>query len=152
VTCTDNHWANECTTFQYIDDILLPYVKQKRKELECPDNQPCLVVFDSFKAQCTATMLSILEENDIFVALVPTNCNDRLQPLDVSVKKLVKEFLRGRFHEWYAREVSKLLQSSEEVKLVDLHLGRVKPLAATWLIQLMDYLKIHPEIAVNGFC
>ena len=45
VTCTDNHWANEYTTLQYIDDILLPYVKQKRKELGCPDDQSCLVIF-----------------------------------------------------------------------------------------------------------
>ena len=26
VTCTQNHWANEVTTLQYIDEILLPYV------------------------------------------------------------------------------------------------------------------------------
>ena len=117
-----------------------------------PDDQPCLVIFDRFKAQCTATVLGVLEENDILVALVPANCTDRLQPLDVSVNKSVKEFLHRHFHEWYAGEVSKQLQkSSEEVKLVDLHLGRVKPLAVTWIIQLMDYLKMHPEIAVNGF-
>jgi len=84
VTCTDN---NEYTTLQYIDDILLPYVKQKRKELERPDDQPCLVVIDRFKAQCTATVLCILE--DIFVALIPANCTDRLQPLDVSINKSV---------------------------------------------------------------
>ena len=152
MTCTDNHWANEYTTLQYIDDILLPYVKQKRKELGCSNDQPRLVIFDRFKAQCTATVLGVLEENNVLVALVPANCTDRLQPLDVSVNKSVKEFLHGRFHEWYASEVSKQLQSSKEVKLVDLHLSRVKPLAATWLIQLMDYLKMNPEIAVNGFC
>ena len=27
VTFTENHWANELTTLQYIDEILLPYVK-----------------------------------------------------------------------------------------------------------------------------
>ena len=77
--------------------------------------------FDIFKAQCTATVLSILEENNIPVALVPANCTDRLQPLDMSVNKSVKEFLHGQFHEWYASKVSKQLQSSEEVKLVNLH-------------------------------
>ena len=120
-------------------------------ELGCPDDQACLVIFDRFKAQCTATVLGVLEENNILVSLVPANFTDRLQPLHMSFNKSVKEFLRGRFHEWYAAEVSQQLQSGEEVKLVDLHLTRVKPLAATWLIQLMDYLKMHPEIAVNGF-
>ena len=151
VTCTDNHWANEYTTLQYLDEILLPYIKQKRKELGCPDDQACLVIFDRFKAQCTATVLGVLEKNNILVSLVPANCTDRLQPLDVSVNKSVKEFLRRQFHEWYPGEVSQQLQSGEEVKLVDLRLSRVKPLAATWLIRLMDYLIMHPEIAVNGF-
>ena len=151
VTFTDNHWANEYTTLQYLDEILLPYVKRKRKELGHPDDQTCLVIFDRFKAQCTATVLGVLEENNILVSLVPANCTDRLQPLDVSVNKSVKEFLRGQFHEWYAGEVSEQLRSGKEVKLVDFHLTRVKPLAATWLIRLMDYLKMHPEIAVNGF-
>jgi len=84
----------------------------------------------SYCAWCAGKMIS----------LIPANCTDKFQPLDVSINK---EFLHGWFHEWYASEVSKqLLQSSEEVKLVDL---RDKPLAATWIIQLMDYLKIHPE-------
>jgi len=30
--------ANELTTLQYIDEILLPYVKQKRQDLQLPDN------------------------------------------------------------------------------------------------------------------
>ena len=50
VICIDNHWANEYAMLQYIDDILLSYVKQKRKELEHPDDQLCLVVFDSYCA------------------------------------------------------------------------------------------------------
>jgi len=96
VTCTDNHWANEYTA---LDDILLPYVKQKKKELGCPDDQLCLVIFDRFKAQCIATVLDILEENNILVGLVPVNRTDKLQPLDVNVHKSVKEFLLGQFHE-----------------------------------------------------
>ena len=104
-----------------------------------------------FKAQCTTTVLEALEENHILVALVPANCTDRLQPLDVSVNKSVKKFLRDQFHNWYASEVSKQLQRKENVKLVDFSLVRVKPLAATWLIKLMDYLKQHPEMQRMDF-
>ena len=104
ITCTENHWANEVTTLKYIDEILFPYVRQKRKELGLPGEQTCLVIFDRFKAQCTTTVLEALEENHILVALVPANCTDRLQPLDVSVNKSVEEFLRDQFHHWYASE------------------------------------------------
>ena len=138
------------TTLKYMDEILFPYVRQKKKELKLPAKQTCLVIFDRFKAQCTATVLEALEENHILVVLVPANCTDRLQPLDASVNKTVKEFLRGQFHHWYASEVSKQLQKPG-FELVDLRLVQVKPLAATWLIKLMDYLKQHPEVAKNGF-
>ena len=94
-----------------MDEILFPYVRQKKKELKLPAEQTCLVIFDRFKAQCTATVLEALGENHILVVLVPANCADRLQPLDASVNKTVKEFLRGQFHHWYASEVSKQLQS-----------------------------------------
>jgi len=51
VTCTENHWANEKTTIGYIYKILLPYVKQKkREELNFHSDHPALVVFDRFKA------------------------------------------------------------------------------------------------------
>ena len=56
-------------------------------ELGSLDDQACLVIFDRFKAQCTATVLGVLEEYNILVSLVPANCTDRLQPLDVSVNK-----------------------------------------------------------------
>ena len=63
------------------------------------------MIFDQFKAQCTPTVLEVLKDNDILIALVPANCTDRLQPLDVSVNNSVKEFLWGQFHNWYAGEV-----------------------------------------------
>ena len=67
--------------------------------------------------------------------------------------KSVEEFLRGQFHHWYTSEVSKQLQNKDgtDVELVDLSLVCVEPLAAMWLIKLMDYLKQNPEIAKNGF-
>ena len=89
ITCTKNHWANEVTTLQYIDEILLPYICQTRKELNLPPHHSSLVIFDQFKSQCTAAVLEVLAENHILVALVSVNCTDRLQPLDISINKPV---------------------------------------------------------------
>ena len=108
------------------------------------------MIFDRFKAQCTATVLDVLRDN-IFIALVPANCTDRPQPLDVSVNESVKEFLRGQFYKWYAGEVCSQLHQCDNVQAVDLSLSVVKPLGAIWLIYLFDYLHTHPEIARNGF-
>ena len=96
-------------------------------------------------------MLEILAENHVLVALVPANCTDRLQPLDISINKPVKEFLRKQFHDWYANQVCNQMQTTDKVKPVDLQLTIMKPLGATWLIKLLDYLQLNPEFAINGF-
>ena len=54
----ENHKANEVTTLQYIDKILLPYVTKTRKEQNLPPNQCYIVIFDRFKAQCTTTVFT----------------------------------------------------------------------------------------------
>ena len=49
ITCTENHWANEVTTLQYTDKILLSYVTKTRKEQNLSSNQCCIVIFDNLK-------------------------------------------------------------------------------------------------------
>jgi len=72
---------------------------------------------------------------------VPANCTDRLQPLNISVDKQVKEFVRVQFHDWCSHQVCSQLDSgSENEQPIDLH-TIVKSLGATWLIALMNYLQ-----------
>ena len=52
--------------------------------------------------------------------MIPANCTDRLQPLDVSVNKFVKEFLCQKFHLWYAESVSIQLNGTKAKDPVDL--------------------------------
>ena len=86
---------------QYISKIILPYIHCKHEELKVAVDQPVVLIFDNFKGQCTPQLLKFLDTNNISVILVPPNCTDRLQPLDLSVNKAAKEFLRRKFHEWY---------------------------------------------------
>ena len=151
VTYTDNHWSNETTMKDYLSSVLLPYIQQKRKELKLRNDYPALVIFDRFKAQCTTAVLDLLRNNHIHIMIVPANCTDRLQPLDVSVNKAAKEFLRRQFQEWYSSKISSQLQAGSTVEAVDLRMAVVKPLSAKWMIALYDYLKSKPDIIKNGF-
>ena len=136
---------------QYVHNILLPYVTQKRAELGLSSDHRSLVIFDRFKGQCTKVVLKTLEDNNINVLLVPANCTDRLQPLDISVNKAVKDFLRGEFQSWYADQVKIQLQNGGTSPDVNLSLSVVKPLGVTWLKSMSDYLSMNPQIAINGF-
>ena len=57
-------------------------MKQKRQQLMLADDNPAVVIFNNFKAQCTSEMLRILDDNNINVILISANCTDRLQLLD----------------------------------------------------------------------
>ena len=141
ITFTENHWSNEKTMVGYLDKILFPYIDKKRQELHVPPTYPSLVIFDRFKGQCTENIFEMLE------ATVPANCTDRLQPLDVSVNKAAKEFLRSQFQEWYSEQICQQLQTgtSSAVQPVNLRMSVVKPLGAGWMIGL------KPEMIKNGF-
>ena len=153
ITFTENHWSNEKTMVGYLEKILFPYIDKKCQELHVPPTYPSLVIFDRFRGQCTENIFEMLEAHHILVVTVPANCTDRLQPLDVSVNKAAKEFLRNQFQEWYSEKICQQLQTgtSSAVQPVDLRITIVKPLGAGWMISLYDHMKSKPEIINNGF-
>lgn len=129
-------------------------MKEKRRQLHLEDDHPALVIFDVFKGQCT-DVLKMLEDNHIERVVVPANCTDRLQPLDLSVNnKPAKEFLRRKFQEWFADQIAAQLEDDTQqvnAQQVDMRLSIMKPLGARWLVQLYDYLCSNPSFIVNGF-
>ena len=147
ITYTPNHWANEVTTLDYIQKIILPYISKKREEKGFSDDQRTLCIFDNFKAQLTSEVLGLLETNHVKIVFVPANCTDRLQPLDLSVNKPAKDFLRGKFEEWYAEQIYE--QGTTAPITFPLHM--MKPLGARWIKELHTYLAQRPDIIQNGF-
>ena len=94
----------------------------------------------------------MLEDNHIERVLVPANCTDRLQPLDLSVNKPAKE----KFQEWFASQIAAQLEESDHTQQVnshqvDMRLSIMKPLGARWLVELYDNLCSNSSIIVNGF-
>ena len=77
---------------------------------------------------------------DIYV-LVPANCADCLQPFDLSLNKLAKNFLQNKFQEWYSQQDAAQINSDDqqEFKPIDLKLSAVKPLGAKGMIKLFDH-------------
>ena len=83
ITYTENLWANENTSQQYIVNIILPYLEQKRKDLKLLPDHHALILFDNFRGQCTEKLLRFIDFNNINVIMIPLNCTDQLQPFDV---------------------------------------------------------------------
>jgi len=68
------------------------------RNLKLPAEQPAVLILDNFNGQYTTELFKFLDSKSINMILIPANCTDRLQPLDISVNKAAKEFLRKQFH------------------------------------------------------
>ena len=154
ISFTPNHWCNEITMEAYVREVIAPFIRQKRELLYLSNQQRALCIFDNFSAQCTSKILQLLDDNYIDVVFVPPNCTDQLQPLDLSFNKPVKDFMRGKFQEWYSNQV---LQNYEEgssvggMKPIQFPMSQMKPLGAQWLIELHQHMFTCPETIINGF-
>ena len=104
-----------------------------------------------FEGQLTLQVRDVLEKNNIIAVDVPANCTDRLQPMDLSVNKAIKEHMKVSFQLWYAEKVSRQLNEREEGKPVDLRLSVMKLLGVKWFTSALTHVQLHSHIVENGF-
>lgn len=147
-----NHWANEETVRLFYEKVIVPYVARVRIEKQIPD-QKALLIMDNFKAHRTGDVLQPLEENGVLVVFLPPNTTDRLQPLDLSMNKAAKDFLRDKFRQWYAGEVAKNLTNGPNSGIIpiDMSAAVMKELGAKRLVSFYNYISNRPELVVNGY-
>lgn len=153
ITHSDNHWSNESTMLTYINDIIVPFVERVRDDLGTDNSQAALAVFDHFKGQLTGNVMAALERNNIQSVLIPATCTDRLQPLDISVNKSAKVFIRSEFQQWYAAQISDQQDIEDDGRFepVEMSAPRMKCVGAQWLVRLYEHFLDSPDIIINGF-
>ena len=88
----------------YIKSVIVPYMAEKRRQLGLDAKHTGLVILDEFKGHTTTRVLNLLQRINLLYVIVPPNCIDRLQPLDVSVNWAAKQFLRNKFEKWLCRQ------------------------------------------------
>ena len=107
VTNNKNHWSNEQTMLLYINDILKPYLRREREKYG-NSVLPALLIYDAFRAHSTPTVEAALRSLNARLVQVPKNMTDHLQPLDLSVNRVAKQFLSNCFSDWYGKQVIEL--------------------------------------------
>ncbi len=53
----------------------------------------------------TPDTLTLLDKHNIIAVQVPAHCTDKLQPMDISINKPVKDEMKKRFQSWYTAEL-----------------------------------------------
>ena len=134
----------------YIAEINVPFVNHKREDLDLNSDHPALAIFDHFRGQLTDRVKQALEDDNIHSVLIPPAYTGELQPMDISVNKVIKSFLRSKFSQWYSDELTKLFMVDDD-EPVDLSTPHIKCVSGQWLVQLYEYLGDNPQIIVHGF-
>ena len=153
LTFTPNHWSNEDKVIEHLEKIVFPFVTEKRKELELADNQKAMLIFDVFKGQKTDRVHNTIANNNCVSVFVPANMTNYFQPLDLTVNGAAKQFLKGKFQEWYATEIASQVNEGVDVYSIDIStkLSVMKPIHARWLAGLYDHIRNKPDLIRKGF-
>ena len=85
ITHSANHWSTEQTMMEFLDKILVPYMKQTRERMQLSSTFPAVAIFDVFAAHRYQSFLGSLTLNNIRAVFVPAGCTGELQPLDTTV-------------------------------------------------------------------
>jgi len=87
-------WMNSELMRKYIDVLVEDRVNKGI------DKEPALMVYDSFSGHLEETIKQKFGMNYFSLAVIPGGCTSICQPLDVSINKPFKEYLKMEWNEW----------------------------------------------------
>lgn len=148
-----NHWSNESTMLRYIDQIIIPHMNKQRQILDLPAAQQGLCIFDTFSAHQCESVTTKLHDNNILYVNVPPGCTGDLQPMDLTVNELYKRELKNKFHTWYANQIEDQLKKGVSIceTKVDFPLSVMKPIHASWVVDVHQAMANRRSVIVAGF-
>ena len=153
VVFTENHWSNTDKSVEFFEKIIFPYLDKVKKENRYPNEQYSLIVMDFFKGQHNDTLKELCSQNNCEVVIVPHNLTHKFQPLDISVNKAAKTFIQNLYNESFSNQVA--IQLKHEIDPADVKisskLSNLKPLHASWIVELYHHLSNEAEMIINGF-
>ena len=154
ITHSESHWSTEVTMLTYLDNVVIPYFAEARRDLELADDHVALAIFDVFAAHRCDSVLKKLRDNIIHQVYIPACCTGELQPLDLSVNDEFKAIMKDNFSRWYAHEVQEALDSGKQLDeiSIDLKASMIKSLHANWLITAITVLQTRVTTSLTrGF-
>ena len=148
------HYSNTLESIKIINEVIIPYVNAQRKILSNP-NQAALLIFDVFRGQIIDEVTSHLLQNNIYFVTVPDNMTHLFQPLDLTVNRQCKKFMKNESAKWYMQQVDNALQVGTKLEDINIEfrLSVIKPLHAKWLVEYYNDISSEAgtKVIVNGF-
>ena len=98
------HYINEIEFLKFLKEIILTHVKTEQERLGL-ETQPALLIYDAFQRQTTDKFLDVLKDNNFLSTKIPPDMTHVFQPLDLTVNKFAKDFMKGMFSTWFSTQI-----------------------------------------------
>ena len=112
-TFSENHWSNTEKSLSFFNKIVFPHFKNVRKAKGYPDEQMSLIIMDTFKGQDNDEVAKLCRKNNCALIIVPHNLTNKFQPLNITVNKPAKSFIKNKYNMWYTEQVAKQLNKGK---------------------------------------
>ena len=105
------------------------------------DQKP-VVIMDIFTGKMTSKVLDSYMSHNIYVINVPANMIKYYQPLDLTVNREARRFLKRKFVDWYSSQVPNQLQEGKSLESVQVpqKVLIINPIHAGWLVEFYNYM------------
>lgn len=125
----------------YSDDEIMEHWSTRvwQKHTDGPNNKGMLVL-DCHRTHLSEETLSLLSSTCTLPAVVPTGCSSKIQPLDVCIKRTVKNYLHKKWRE----QAQKMAEASCGSEII-------LQLVLCWLAEVLKVIADHSELVQQSF-
>ncbi|XP_061872304.1 pogo transposable element with ZNF domain isoform X6 [Colius striatus] len=125
----------------YSDDELMELWASRvwHKHTEC-QNSKGMLVLDCHRTHLSEEVLALLSASSTLPAVVPAGCSSKIQPLDVCIKRTVKNFLHKKWKEQAKEMADSTCDSDILLQLV-----------LCWLAEVLQVISDSPELVQQSF-
>ncbi|XP_052035810.1 pogo transposable element with ZNF domain isoform X5 [Apodemus sylvaticus] len=125
----------------YSDDEIMELWSARvwKKHTACQHSKSMLVM-DCHRTHLSEEVLALLSASSTLPAVVPAGCSSKIQPLDVCIKRTVKNFLHKKWKE-QAREMADAACDSDVLL----------QLVLVWLSEVLGVIGDSPELVQRSF-
>jgi hypothetical protein len=159
-SCTPSHFTLEHTQLEMVKNIVVPYVKQMRMQLQSVEEDlesepkviPAVLVWDNHSTHIVSSVEQELKANHIHSFLLPSKCTSKYQPLDVLFNGLEKRYLIDHFAEWHYRALTAaLVTDPQAVDVIPTRIGPKRVLIAALVRAVHEKMRNRPDLVVKAW-
>jgi len=149
LTQSENHWSSLQTMKDYVEAVIVPYVKQHGGA-----DKRVLLVLDVWAVHKSGEFRRFLRQQhpNIHLLFVPARCTSKLQVADVVLQRPFKHGIAVRFNAWAAQKIKEQYATGSIVGLTPyLRMDSIKPLLLQWAYESWSALKQGKEYIITGW-